>query len=101
MMLASIPILLAQLASKSGTESNLADELSKQFNEVLLPILLAVIFIGVLLVGGLMYFFRRGDKAVQARLNESRNAHVQFPGLEDAPTDGETPPSDKPVSDAS
>jgi hypothetical protein len=100
MTLASLPILLAQVASKSGTEPNLADELSKQFSEVLLPILLAVIFIGVVLVGGLMYFFRRGDQAVQARLNENRNAHVQFPGLEDAPTDGETPPSDKPVSEA-
>lgn len=82
-------ILLAQAATKP--DPTVADELAKQFQEVFIPLLLGTVFLVTLLVGGLMLYFRRGDKAVHARLRDARNAGVQFPGQDDSPSvDGQS-----------
>jgi hypothetical protein len=73
--MSSLVALLAQ-----SDQAKVADELAEQFSKVFVPILLGTIFLVVLLVGGLMLYFRRGDKEVNARLREARTAGVHFPG---------------------
>jgi hypothetical protein len=84
-------ILLAQAA---GDAEPKFVEVAQQFSEVLIPILLATVFLVVILVGGLMLYFRKGDKEVNARLRNARTAGVQFPGP-DEPVNEETPPAEE------
>jgi hypothetical protein len=83
-------------APLAQTDPDVAKELADQFSEVLIPILLGTIFLVVVLVGGLMLYFRRGDRAVNARLREARAASVRFPGQdEEIPSSAEPAPADE------